>query len=404
MKKQFFTRLIALTVMVMASASVQAADGDGLTPGNAREVMIGSISKFSVSDAGAGAGRATSYEWTVLNGVADDNDADTNEENQNGTATTQGSDWAFATGLNDHTVLDKPDQENPFDAYIKFITAPTSGIYIVEVTATSAGTPASEGIPAVEGCSIRRRFYVSIIDFEVIAYLSDADGAALTTKADEFGADLEADADDAAQINCNDWSGSIAGNTLAGSDLTALHQDYTNAAGDNKVTTRYFAVKLKTTGSGNYKWRFIFDMPGASDNLRIYNITCESGDATFQTAITPSSTAAATTPKVTWAAPNATWTGENVVFVPTTDAGETTEMCVFKVETHNVMSDNDMNWNVRIDQVQLEANNDADDYNNGEKYHTELAGDANVSKLIAGKSATRTIRQSPATEVIKIAD
>lgn len=378
MKKHLFSFLMVLALVVLAGTSANAQDGMLTT--TSRDVMIGAISQFSVTESGAGEAVATSYAWTVLYGTVAGGEA------QSGSATAA-TDWSFATSLADPSV---PTTPTGTSCFIKFNAAAPAAtpIYIVEATSTNAS------------CTTRRRFYVSIIDFEVVVYLSNASGAPI-------GADVNVDTP---ETICNSWSGDVITNALSGAQIAAQNQSHENTVTtENKVTTTYYSVRITLIGAvlTNYKWRFNYSMP-AQDDLHVYQISgpadvafgSEAGSNTI-TAAAPTGEIAIATPGVI-AAPSVSFSGNQAVYVDNNSANTgATATYTFAVQSHNLHGGNNVAYNVRIDQVQLE-NSTATDYNNGEKYasvHTVNAG-----KLADAISGIRTINQSPATSVIGIAD
>lgn len=362
MKKQIFTLMTVLAMIIMAGSSAFAQDG--LAPSTVKWVIEGSTSTFSVPVLGT-----NTYSWTVFEYDFDDTNVGIN------------------TGLTDVSAS-KVTIGTPTAASttVKFYAAPgTDNMFAVQCTETNASN----------SCTTIRRFYVNVFDFEVdVALVNDAAGAGSNPDNDEAA-------------YCNSWSGLVVDNIHTAEELRNMHADYAvNVTNDSlKYTTSYYAVTISlvnapgTVTIADYKWRFQYSMPGAT-NLSLYEITSLTSGAVFATE--PVAASATTAVTLTgWS--DGTFTGNNAVNV----AASATSTYIFRVRTHNLMDQaNPMVYDLRIDQAQLETGANTE-YNNGEKLHQDIitAGSlAGRTALDDGRTGTRTIDQSPATEVITIVE
>jgi len=416
MKKQLFSLVMLLALVVFAGTSAWAQAGSGLKPNETKEIIRGSIVHFAVTDA-TGATAASTYDWKVYSGLS------TDPFTQGGTALTAGTNWDFATSLTNDAV---PTEPKGTEAWIKFLTKPSvaNGIYIVEVTAHNTN------------CTTLRRFFISVFDFEVDVFLSESNGNPITGEGTTYQ-DI---------AGCNTWGGKIIHNGLLGAttafegdSLTGPHANYVANSTTPlipKTTTYYFTVKIELTGNtsmdlDNLKWRMRYSLTngavGASTDtdLKLYRIANTSKSANTNN---PSFTTEATGPQFIGGdntPANATTvlsidasgysSVNSAIYFPAGSGAATfdnnTATYTFEVVTHNLLSQGDMTWGIRADEVDLETTTTdvtANAYNNGTKYHAEVAtglpAGGHPISLIDGKSGTYTIQQSPATSTIKVND
>lgn len=398
MKKQLFSFLMVLALVVLAGTSAMAQTS-GLLPGTAKEIVRGSTVRFEVTDASAGAGIATTHDWDVYT------IATTANLNAAGTAATAATDYSFVTDQTGTTVA---GASTTTVAFIKFLTRPAAGnVFMVEYTGSSAGT-----------CSTKRRFFLSVFDFNVDVVLSDNTGALI--------AGYNADAD---HSECSTWDGNVIQNgTTAdyfeGADLTAPHADYVNNGNDNepKYTEKYFAVTITLSGNSSMdlddiKWRFRYslfdDIATATDvtadaDLSLFGINSQTTGAAFGSG---GAQVGGTNDAAVTIVASAFDANSGVYVAPTSGTAgaanvtaDQTATYVFRVRTHNILGGNDQTWGIRLDEVQLETTTASSDYSNGRKVHSAIAVAGVDVALTDGRTDTYTIRQTPATGVIRVQD
>lgn len=366
MKKQLFSLMMAFALVM--GLSVGAWAQDGLAPSTVKWVIKGSTSTFSVPVIGT-----NTYSWSVLEHAFTDLNIGIDE----------GSTTVVSSGTPKVTI----GTASAASTTVKFFDAPASGnMFAVQVVETNS----------FNVCTSIRRFYINVFDFDVdVALVSNA-----------AGADQNFDANETPY--CNSWSGLVINNTHDAAELRAMHADYeVNPVNDSlKYTTSYYAVTFSLSNApgsvtiADYKWRFQYSMPGAT-NLSLYEITSLTSGAVFSTAPVAADATSAVT-LTGWA--DGTFTGNNAVYV----AAAATTTYIFRVRTHNLMDQTaPMVYDLRIDQVQLETTGANTEYNNGEKLHAEIISTGSLTGRTAlddGRTGTRTINQSPATDVIQIVE
>jgi len=404
MKKQIFTLVMLLALVAGAVSSTWAQNGDGMLPSTPILVTRGSTSQFTITETGTA---AQNVDWAVLELAQADADAYTGS-----TAATAGTDYQFVTSLTDATTYD-PSTPNDLTAYVKWLGLPTAGnLFIVQVT-TNYTAPSA--------CSTVRRFYVSVFDFEVNAYLCGLDGviAGAPTLAGMFSAEFN----EAAKSQCNSWSGQVIHSTFSGANMAAMFADsIDNEEHDSlKLTSTYYAVRIGLSGNpsnldlNNIKWRFRYSIQNPAI-LDIYDITlvpASSGattshnDVEFMNGTDPFIRAADIDEEVTIAATTG-WNANNEVAIgPDPTAGDVNEnLFIFRVRTHNMAGQNlAQTWDIRIDEAQLETTSASTSYNDGRKVHADIAASYdNPVSLVDGQSSIQSITQSPATSRIVLTD
>lgn len=365
--------VLALVVLAGTSAMAQA----GLTPAVTYEVAMGSTATFSVNDNSTN----STYAWDVF---------------ELATAHVVGA----ADGASVAATKVSIATPTAYTTTIKFYDDPAAGnLFVVQCTETETATGT---------CSTKRRFYVSVFDFDVQVI---ALGTSNTPPADATAWGVAA----TVQADCNSWSGDVIKNSLNSVMAAAMYADSVNNATNTelKLTDTYFAVRIHLTGAtlNNYKTRIQWSMPSAA-NLEIYAI-----EALDATATGPKFSAEAGT--TTWTAANANsaiteptayvgdvYNSEQTIYFPKTASADTEVVKVFRVRTHNLLGASDMVYDVRVDRVQLEKTAETA-YNNGEKVHASTTpAVTTLARLDTNKdnTETTTIRQSPATQIIGVAD
>jgi hypothetical protein len=405
MKKQLFSFLMVLALVVLAGTSAMAQFGTGTAPADPRLISIGATAQFSIANDGT---QAVNVNWEVFDATVADATAMGNTLPTAANATTQ---YNFVTSLTNPAVID-PDQTGlaaagTSTAYVKWIGTPANGVFVVQATATTSGT---------NTCVSIRRFYVSIFDFAVRVYLSDADGS------NPVSTD---------KSTCNTWSGRVIANSLATpavpelelTHITTPHGDYLNNEGGSgvaKFTDTYFRVDIELLtgapanfGIEDFKWRLRFSTPTFS-GMSIWSIrntvapnnvyarfSAEGGNAFIGDEGTATSAITALTTSNDWSGTN-----QNELFFPAATGvtdGTKTGSYVFRVRTHNNLGQADMIYAIQAELAQLEFQATSD-YNNGTKVHSSNAG--NDPKLVdaTDNTGTQTIQQGPATGIIDIVD
>lgn len=377
MKKQIFTLMMLLALMVMAGGSAFAQMGTGDTRTDSRLVVVGSVSTFSIADAVTTGGTpGTSFAWSVYS-VTDDAEA---YATNGGTAATA-SQARFVTDVTTLTA----GATNETTAYVNWLAAPDAGdTYAVQVIVNNAN------------CSTTRRFFVSVFDFTVSIQLCDASGNA-------YAAD---------QTRCNTWSTLVVGNSVntvnpfEGDAITTPHADYINATGGvAKITPTYFKVNMALSGnpSGfdlrNIKWRFQYTMPTATA-MSIYTISTATA-AEFDTEGSGTKTVGGATGTAVYTVP-----AGNYIYVPRATGTDPVNSAsyLFTVNTHNNLSQDNMIYTARLDRVSLEFSAVAGSYNDGAKIWTTYGTGEPLIGAANELTVSQTIYMSPATSVIDFAE
>jgi hypothetical protein len=404
MKKQLFT-LIALLAMLLVGSNVMAqpTTNSGLTPAEARLAVVGSTSRFAVTEA-TGAGAAT-YEWDVFEipGAAA-----YDVVTANGTEIGTGCQILDVDG--DVTV-----DYTTATIYVRWLTnangADANPIYCVQVTSTSTA-----GGSGNTDCSTIRRFFVAVFDYDISVYLSDASGATA-----EGGTFAVGDVNDI----CNSWSARVIKNTLTDgttlyegdylttpNDFTETDNDRAVPAGREKTTETYFTVAITLTGApanfdlDDLPWRFRFSTP-ENTGLSLYEINLARTSVVGAVAGfgADATEAAITGANVLALSAVAGWNNNNTVYVsPLEGAGiATTAQYTFQVRSHNLLGDPDMNYNILVDEINLDLQANGD-YNDGIKFGDAAVHVAPELAVTKGQSEVRQIKMSPATSTIVITD
>lgn len=388
MKKQLFSFLMVLALVVLAgtSAMAQTATSNGLTPTTARLAVVGSVSAFTQAETGA---NDATYAWTILEIDPADGLAAT------GTSTV-GTGGRFVTSAGVTTGASTTDAT----VYIQWLAAPatTGNVYAIQCTATTSTT--GQGT-----CTTIRRFFVTVFDYDVDIYLSDATGAKLGSDADITD-------------ECNSWSGKIITNSLESTALTVADHDLTHngnattdtPAGIEKTTTTYFTVEITTSGPAvnlsALNWRLLYSMPAAAD-LSLYQIDNIGTNQRAQFSTIGGDNVITGAEVLTIASSAINADGNNVLFFPAGGSATTSEKFIFEVRTHNNLGANKMVMNMRVDQtgVALQPSGTLAnaDFNDGIKYNSAL-NIADAQTLKDGTSGTKTIMMSPASSIITIVD
>jgi len=377
MKKQLFSFLMVLALVVLAGTSAFAQAG--LTPGNTYEIAIGSSATFEVASQ-----TGNTYDWDVFE-LASDHIVGAAK-----TASVDGSKVTIASPTSNSTL-------------ITFYAMPSgTNVFVVEVKEQESAANGS--------CSTVRRFYVSLFNFDVqvIALSANVDAAPATPAGTAFTGSYPALAE------CNSWSGDVIKNTIDSLMLASMRADSVDnpTNGHSKYTDSYFAIRLYLEGGAslaNYRSRFQWSMDSTSTSTSIYSMSVVNGPARFisengSADWNSSGTTAAIATPTAWA--DANFSTEQTMYIPR-QTGTAEAISVVRVRTHNLAGAADMKFNMKIDRVQLEKDATAGTYNNGEKYnnHTNAAS-TTVARLDGSKdiSSSITIRQSPATAIIDVVD
>jgi len=381
MKKQLFSFLMVLALVVLAGTSAFAQTGLGLVPTDAKEIAIGASATFSVTN-----NASNTYAWDVFEVASADIQAN------------QGMTLSTSVAATKATIA----ADNAASTLITFYGAnANNNMFVVQCTETDG-----------DNCSTIRRFYVTIFNFDIeVIALGANPGSNPAVPADWATATMDLD-------NCNTWSGTVVANSttapavdpLDGAAITDPNANYLNFVGGvAKVTETWFAVKITLTSGSldNFLWRFQYSLPGSE--LSLYEVSTAEAGVTFGGSGT--NTWRATNPNdvlptpVTWA--GATFNSDQTIYIPRRSDGAATATYVFKVVSHNNLGAADMTYAVNIDRVQLEKGDATSPaaYNNGEKFLTvnAAAGQAQLDGT-RDVSGTTTIRQSPATPVIGVTE
>lgn len=181
MKKQFFTLVMMLAIVVLAGTSAMAQDGTLASP---LFQINNSAHTFSVT-----AIAGTSYDWDVFH--ADNTDASADVTSVSGsTSNTYGHTWGVGA----------------------------TGTYYVQVTQTSA----------TGGCTTVRRVYVTVVKFDVLVYVSDNAGLNLETATpyETCGAGTTANYGDIGTIPAATAFGQTYANTLSSFTGNATYRSH----------------------------------------------------------------------------------------------------------------------------------------------------------------------------------
>lgn len=204
MKKQLFSFLMVLALVVLAGTSAMAQnDADANTSTETYVMITGSTHTFSTTRGRSG----STLAWTVAKGANGSGDA---------------SGEYTVTGATDGTSFQITWDED------------AAGIYTIQVSETN---PA-----ATDGCSTIRRFYVNVLDFDVMVYVSDANGEYLGT------ADVRDFCGDGTTANYGNEDSGAAFNNTFNSDGTL--DGYTGTAADDRssetdgYTERYVSLAI----------------------------------------------------------------------------------------------------------------------------------------------------------------
>jgi hypothetical protein len=348
-----------------------------LYPNATYEIAIGSSATFTVPVQGT-----NTYEWDVFEL------ASTHVVGAPDAATVVGTKVTLSAATANSTIA-------------TFYAMPESGnLFVVQVTETE---PAGSG-----SCSTVRRFYVSLFNFDIqVIALAANTGVPATPLGTAFSGSFPELAE------CNSWSNTVIKNEIDSLMLTSMRADSVNNPTDSdlKYTDSYFAVRLYVEGGAslaNYRSRFQWSMDSTSASTSIYEIEVVDGPARFAAEggsdiwASAGPTAAITTPTAYAAG---TFDGNQTFYIGNVSATEA--ISVIRVRTHNLAGVADMEFNMKIDRVQLERDATGGTYNNGDKYNVNTnAAATDVARLDDNKdiSFPIVIRQSPATPVIDVLD
>lgn len=389
MKKQVINLMMTLAIVFGLSVSAMAQN-DGEFPDQTYELAIGSSANFDV-DSVAG----NTYAWVVYEAaITHTVGATTGLADASGKTTIANPTWASTD--------------------IKFYGMPdTDNLFVVEVTEAE---PVADG-----GCSTVRRFYVSVFDFdiEVVAFNVNYDFITMPDLSVPTDAVFTA-LDTIALEDCNSWSGDVVSNYISDALIQSMQADSTNNAsiGENKYTDSYFAIRTTIQGTStfsDYRARFQWSMDTLND-ASIYQIEVVDGPAMFASESASPVTlwtsgafnAAIDNANLTdWA--DGTFNSNKTMYIPKQASDPTSVISLVRVRTHNLAGEPDMQFNMKIDRLQLEKSDSGTDdrYNNGEKFNNETnTADTEVARLDTKRdiSASITVRQSPETTIIDVTD
>lgn len=240
MKKQLFSFVMMLALIVFAGTSAMAQDG--LTPNTAYWHLPSSVHGVQVANH-----TNTTYDWAITKstclGVAD----------------------GAATGASITT--------GNYQATITYTSAAT-GMYRITCTETA------------NSCSTVREFFTAIMDIDVVTIASDAIGTAITG---------------GALTTCNDYSTimstSLVGNTDAEDNTNSLNTWKDNTATPLFQNVRYVTVTLNTSDlsgcssvlnapvANTFNWQFNYTITGtnydADDNFVTMSTAANPGTGTI---------------------------------------------------------------------------------------------------------------------------
>lgn len=404
MKKQLFSFLMVLALVVLAGTSAMAqTTANGLTPGTARLAVVGSVSTFSVLEAG----NPATYSWDVFE------IASSAAYDAAGGATVVPTKAAFrldatgATGGSSTTAT----------VYVQWLSAQTAGnVYVVEATSTS--TVAGSGNAT---CTTKRRFFVSVFNYTVDIVLCDASGNSIETST-PFAAATQ-------QAECNSWAGRVIRNLTSGAtptefegDLLTLPENYANtvdglavsATSPNKTTQTYFKITVTLTGAPNsfdlehLNWRLRYTLSDKTDlslyEIKLHNATPAAAAVSFASASGSNTITGVTGDDFVLAIAASDFAANSAIYFKAVGDNPTgtltTADYIFQVSTHNNLGAKDMLYRILIDQTALDLQGDAA-YNDGYKYGVISGTQVAINKP---ETETRRINMSPATSVINIVD
>lgn len=202
MKKQLFSFLMVLALVVLAGTSAMAQTDPIVDNTNAlRHTMItGSTHTFSVTPGNA----ANTINWLV---------------------------WKEGTPGAEATTADIVSYAQGAASSYQFTWAHSaSGNYYVQYTETRPGDAS---------CAVTiRRFYIQVFDFDVEVFISDASGVKIT------GADNLAECGEGTVANYGDMPVAGASSTKAFSNDFNSNGDLVNYKGESPRTTRYVSLKV----------------------------------------------------------------------------------------------------------------------------------------------------------------
>jgi hypothetical protein len=407
MKKQIFTLMMLLALMVGFGSRALAQNESGLTPDAARLAIVGSIGTFTTtnqSPVGPSQQTAT-YQWNVYEIAIVDGIQATG-------ADVVGTKCRFMTDAG--AVGGDTDDENPI-AYIQWTGVPADDEHVFAVEITSTTSTVDEGT-----CTTRRRVYVTVFDYQLDVFLSDAAG----TRVESGDPAVEAPVD-----ICNSWSGLVLyndeatdlfeGDRIILPDHAETHNGAATAAGGiEKTTSTYFTIRLTVTGAAALE---INDL-----NLRLrLSMPLESGISLYQIERIAGAENVIRFENLDAATDNDVITGAEVltfsegdfssqlnshIYILPGGAATNAANYVFEVRTHNNLGSPHMAYDVRIDEAQLAlqlagANAVYAEFNDGRKIHNDLFTVGGPEQTFTdGRSELTTINQSPATSTIGITD
>lgn len=401
MKKQLFSLVMLLALLIGAGASANAQNGSGLTPSSIYMVAVGATTQFQITNEGT---FAADINWEVFDATTAQADNYTATGLTGATAVSQ---YNFVTGLTNPAILN-PDADALAAAavsncFVQWISTPANNLFIVQATATTDGG----------SCVTIRRFYVSVFNFNVSVFLvADATGASPVSTD---------------KTQCNSWDGLVIGNSLTspavatfeGTEITDPHANYTNNDGSAllKYTDTYFMIRFNITGTPpanfgleDFKWRLRFETPDWA-NMSVWTISnvtapnsqfasfISSGAATIGDAGAPASEITALTSANTWT------NGMNeLVFPQIGGAVQAVAQSdyVFRVRTHNNLGQAAMVYDINLLRAELEFDVATNNFNDGYKVNSNTAGTNPEFTAATEITGNQTINQTPATTVIDI--
>jgi hypothetical protein len=362
MKKQLFSFLMVLALVVLAGTSAMAQQGDGLAPSTAYWAIEGSVTTHTITPDGS------STTWNIL--IVDNTDASIG---QAGTAATVDSDYKIYTAGSASSISVR---------WLK--SAGANKLYAVEAVETAdAG-----------GCTTRRRSYVGVFGFDVDVLLTNS-----TT-----GADADADAD---FTDSNSWCGDVVTSSLTGAQIAAADASLINnpTNGEVKTTDTHYRVVITLTNAptgfslNSLKWRLKYSLQN-TQSVNVYGITSLDG-ANFggETAnATIGNSGNTGTIDFTSAA-------NNMIYFPrrADGTGVSTYDYDFTITHHNMLGAASTTFQIRIDEVNVEYGAGTQ-YDNGTKMNTATVATTGLPTLADGITGTQTINHGPATTTILITD
>ena len=198
MKKQFFTLVMMLAIVVLASTSAMAQNNTATS----RQIMItGSTHTFTVTPVGT-----NTVEWLVYKEAAPGGEATTADvvSYARGSSASYAVNWAESA----------------------------SGNYYIEATETRQNTGLGQNC-----ANTVRRYYVTVYDFDVEAYISDINGGKIT------GTDDLADCGQGTEANYGDMGNAAFSNAFNTDGILGTY------IGTAPRTTRYVSLRITWNGS-----------------------------------------------------------------------------------------------------------------------------------------------------------